>query len=67
MKRVQGCLYRLLNTKCPISGDKGALLPSDTGSTPFTEEIYFLLSKRQKGDSECLSCIGCFLNNVNSK
>lgn len=60
-------VYIGFSTPNALSGDKGALLLSDAGSTPFIEEIYFLLSRRWKGGSECFSCIGCFFNNFNSK
>lgn len=59
-------VYIGFSTPNALSGDKGALLLSDAGSTPFIE-IYFLLSRRWKGGSECFSCIGCFFNNFNSK
>ena len=36
-----------------MSADKGVLLPG-VGRIPFTGEIYFLLSGRKKGGSECL-------------
>ena len=36
-----------------MSADKGILRPG-VGRVPFTGEIYFLLSGRKKGGSECL-------------
>ena len=32
----------------PVSGDKGVLLPPDTGRMAFTWQIYFLISGRQR-------------------
>ena len=37
----------------PISGDKDFLLPPDAGSEPFPREMNLVLSRRQKGRSEC--------------
>lgn len=45
----------------------GVLLPPNAGSAPFTWEIDFLLSERQRGGSECPSFLDLFLNNFNSK
>ena len=50
-----------------ISGEKGVLLPPETGRAPFTWEVYFLLSGRQRRGSKCPFCVSCFLNNCNSK
>ena len=40
-----------------ISGDKCVLLSSSTGKSPFTREIYFLLSGRQRGGSGVLPVV----------
>ena len=57
------------DSKFPISGNKGALLPPDAGNEgeSFMWEIYFLLLGRQMGESEFPSCFGHFLSNINSK
>ena len=44
-------LYTSFLAPNSVFGDKGGLLliPPEVGSTPFTEEAYFLLSGRQRG------------------
>ena len=39
----------------PVSSDRHVLLFPNAGSVPFKGEIYFLLSRRQKGGSDCPS------------
>ena len=54
IKEVTKLLIQASWPECPVSGDKSVHLPPDARSALFTLEIYFLLSGRQKGGSECL-------------
>ena len=65
--KLKVCLYRLIGPEFPIFDDKDVFLPPGRESAPCTREICFLLSGRQRGGSECPSCIGLFLSNINVK
>ena len=45
----------------PISGDSGVLLHVNKGWVPFSWGPLCSASGRQRGGSECPSCIGCFI------
>ena len=70
LNRIWACgtkaVTRLAHTgsssKSPISGNMGALPPSDAGrgDLPLTPKIYSVLSGRQKGGLECPSCVVIF-------
>lgn len=50
-----------------ISCDNCVLLPPGAESVPFEWKVYFLLSGRPQGGSECPSYVGFFFSNFNSK
>lgn len=48
-KSNKGCLWILLGSKFPISGDAGVSLPPGMGRVPFMWESHFLLSGGWEG------------------
>ena len=62
IKAVTRFVYIGSSSKSPISGNMGALPPSDAGrrDLPLTPEIYSVLSGRQKGGLGCPSCVVIF-------
>lgn len=59
-------LHSLLSPGFPMSGNQDDSLPPGAARIPFTREIYVPLSGRQRGRSECPSCIARFSSIFNS-